>query len=127
MEIFINRPFSFAFLWDAVTIPCFSFWCRHLGHIVSKFLTEQKSAVSGLQMGLLISTNKILHKSRKKSHNNIGKSARIIADMKIGKSLSSAISEAKQKKDDLTRSRSLNRLGLPEARENTLSYLTSVL
>ena len=31
------------------------------------------------------------------------------------------------KKDDLTRSRSLNRLGLPEARENTLLCLTSVL
>lgn len=35
--------------------------------------------------------------------------------------------EPKRKKEDLARSFSLNRLGLPEARENTLSYLTSVL
>jgi hypothetical protein len=41
--------------------------------------------------------------------------------------LSSAINEAKQKKEDLARSPSLNRLGIPEARENTLLYLTSVL
>lgn len=61
-----------------------------------------------------------VEKNRK---NDIGKSARIINNMKTTKIC--VICYRQIQTEDLIRSRSLNRLGLPEARENTLLYITS--